>query len=193
MIGLYYLVVLPVFWLFITWMIHRFWRRWKPAEGKRKHLYKVAGILLFSVWFGGTFWMVAGKKMYWDSKVRDLCAKDGGITVYETVELPAEMFNKWGQPNFYRPTQDENALGNDYIFVSEKTIYRMADPHVSRRIYKIFRKTDNKLLGKSIVYGRGGGDFPGPSYGSSFRCPEDRGGEITLLVNVFHTSKESKE
>jgi hypothetical protein len=40
-----------------------------------------------------------------------MCAKDGGIRVYEMVKLPPEKFNEWGQVNFYRPTQKEQALG----------------------------------------------------------------------------------
>lgn len=67
-------------------------------------------------WLGGTFWEVAGKKMYWDARVRKLCAIDGRIKVYETVALSSEKFNRWGQPNFYRPDQGENALGAEYVF-----------------------------------------------------------------------------
>ena len=136
--------------------------------------------------------MVAGKKMYWDAKVREWCAKDGGVTVYETIELPAEMFNEWGQPNFYRPTQDENALGDGYVFVEQKKIYRMTSPHVSKRVYTVFRKADHKLLGKSVIYGRGGGDFPGPWHGSSFSCPKHPP-ILSLFSKIFQKSKENKE
>ena len=191
MIGIYYLVVLPISWLVITWLIYRFWRRWKSAEEK-EILYKITGILLFSVWFAGTFWMVAGKKMYWDSRVRELCAIDGGVTVYETVKLPEVMFNEWGQINFYRPTQGENALGEDYLFAKQTKIYRMETPRVSLRMYKVFRKSDHKLLGKSVVYSRGGGGLPGPGYSSSFRCPE-RSPILSLLAKVFKKRKESKK
>lgn len=31
-----------------------------------------------------------------DSEVKRLCAIDSGIKVYETVKLPAEIFDKWG-------------------------------------------------------------------------------------------------
>ena len=53
-----------------------------------------------------------------DAEVRRLCAIDGGIRVYEQVKLPAERFNQWGQINFYRPDQGENALGAGYLFKS---------------------------------------------------------------------------
>ena len=31
-----------------------------------------------------------------DREVDRLCAIDGGIRVYETVQLPSDKFNKWG-------------------------------------------------------------------------------------------------
>lgn len=34
-----------------------------------------------------------GAKAYYDRQVRELCAKDGGVRVYETVTLPAEKCN----------------------------------------------------------------------------------------------------
>ncbi len=52
-----------------------------------------------------------------DREVERLCAIDGGVKVYETVTLPPDKFDKkYGQINFYRPTQGENALGPEYIF-----------------------------------------------------------------------------
>ena len=184
MSGLYLLALIAI-WLFVGWVIYRLWRRWQPVALTRKVIPIVIGILLFSVWFGGAFWEVAGKKRYWDTKVGALCAKDGGIRIYETVELPAEKFNRWGQPNFYQPTQGENALGSEYIFRSEKIYYRRTDPKVSRRIYQVIRQSDNKLLGESVFYCRSGGDLHALWHGSSFRCPED-GGIIPFFAKIFH-------
>lgn len=35
-----------------------------------------------------------------DKEVDRLCAIDGGIKVYETVLLPPDKFNQWGEVNF---------------------------------------------------------------------------------------------
>ena len=43
-----------------------------------------------------------------DQQVKELCAKDGGIKVYETVKLPADRFDQWGMVKPYDPTQGEN-------------------------------------------------------------------------------------
>ena len=38
------------------------------------------------------------ERWYLDSKMEELCAKDGGIKIYETVTLPASDFNEFGEP-----------------------------------------------------------------------------------------------
>lgn len=169
-----YLLALVAIWLIVGWVIYRIWRRWQPAALTRKILHFTIGTLLFSAWFGGAFWAVAGKKMYWDTKVREMCAKDGGISVYESVELPAVMFNKWGQINFYRPNQGENALGSEYLVKVETQFLRTEneDPVIMRFQSQVFRKSDGKLLVDSVSYARRGGDLPGPWHASSYRCPE---------------------
>lgn len=120
-----------------------------------------------------------------DKRVKELCAKDGGIKVYETVRLPPEKFNQWGQPDFYKPTQGENALGSEYLLKQEVYFYRRGNPEMSRTHLSVFRQSDKKLLGELIMYGRGGGDMPGPWYESSFRCPIIPGGEFDLFKVIF--------
>lgn len=51
--------------------------------------------LVFAMIFG---LLLAGcEKARLDAQVKELCAKDGGIKVYETVKLPADRFNQWGR------------------------------------------------------------------------------------------------
>lgn len=184
----FYLLALIAIWLFVGWIVSRLWKRWKPTDLRWKTIHFVAGILLFSVWFGGAFWEAAGKKMYWDAKVRKLCAIDGGVKVYETVELPVEMFNQWGQPNFYHPSQGENALGPEYLVKVETRFLRAEDekPVIMRFQNQVIRQSDGKLLAKSISYARRGGDLPGPWHPSSYRCPDH---SKDVLDEIFVKSK----
>ena len=184
----FYLLALVAIWLFAGKVIYRIWRRWKPVDLKRKIFHITIGVVLFSLWLGGVFWEVAGKKMYWDAKVRELCAKDGGVKVYETVTLPAEMFDKWGMANFYRPTQGENALGTDYLFKNETSFIRNDNPKIWRDQYQLVRRKDGKLLGEAVSYSRQGGDLPGPWHASSFGCPADAG-DASLVQKIFITIK----
>lgn len=121
-----------------------------------------------------------------DSEVRRLCAVDGGIRVYETVNLPSERFNRHGQIVFYRPTEGEHALGAEYQFKREIRYYRQGNPEMSRTHYQIVRRADNKLLGETVFYGRGGGDVPGPSHDSIFVCPPYAEADgMALLKKIF--------
>lgn len=129
-----------------------------------------------------------------DEEVERLCAKDGGIKVYETVKLSPEKFNQWGQPNFYKPTQGEHALGPEYSYKFDIHLYRNGNPQMSRYHIQVFRRSDGKLLGEAISYGRGGGDMPSPMHESSFSCPSiNKINEVELFKKIFPApSKESK-
>jgi hypothetical protein len=121
-----------------------------------------------------------------DAEVRRLCAVDGGIKVYETVKLPAEKFNQYGQINFYKPTQGENTLGAEYIYKNENLYLREGDPSLRRDHVQIYRKSDLKLLGELVSYVRGGGDLPGPWQPSAYRCPNAQdAGFVALLNRIF--------
>lgn len=133
--------------------------------------------------------LLAGcEKARLDQQVKELCSKDGGIKVYETVKLPADRFDQWGMVNNYRPTQGENALGSEYIFKSETTYYRKGNPEMWRDHYRVFRRQDGKLLGEAVSYSRRGGDAPGPWHESSYGCPE-KTGDANLVLQLFVPTK----
>jgi hypothetical protein len=120
-----------------------------------------------------------------DEQVKELCAKDGGDKVYHTVRIPKDLFTEYGDLKFYRPTQGENALGPDYIFVSQLTEIKSGNPDLKRWYHRIVRRSDGVTLGESVTYTRGGGDLPGPWHGSSFRCPEKDGDAVSLMRAIF--------
>jgi hypothetical protein len=129
--------------------------------------------------------LLAGcEKARLDEQVRELCAKDGGIKVYEMVKLPPDKFNKYGQINFYRPNEYENALGNDYIWKSQVVYIKNGNPVLGRFFDQVIRRSDSKILGESVAYFRIGGDMHGPWNESSFSCP-DGAGDVSLLGKVF--------
>ncbi|HAD04551.1 MAG: hypothetical protein A2005_11770 [Desulfuromonadales bacterium GWC2_61_20] len=169
MSGLYLLALIAI-WLLAGWIIYRVWRIWKPTDLTPKIVHIVIGVLLFLVWFGGAFWEVVGKKEYYDAQVRELCAKDGGVKVYETVELPGERFDKYGVVKI--PSGKDVNLGTEYHYDSKIYYYKKMSPEVWRLHFEIFRNLDNKLLGEATSYARRGGDIPGPWHESSFGCPE---------------------
>jgi hypothetical protein len=110
-----------------------------------------------------------------DDEVRRLCAIDGGVKVYETVTLPAERFDKYG--NVRIPLKRSAKPGDDYFYEGVTSVLKPGDPDgagtatVFRMSFKVYRAEDNKLLGEDVTYVRRGGDLPGPWHPSSFTCP----------------------
>ena len=166
----FYLLALIAIWLFAGRMIYRVWRYWKPADLMWKILHIIIGAVLFSLWFGGAFWEVAGKKMYWDAQVREMCAKDGGVKVYETVTLPVDRFDKYGV--IYIPSKQRLKSGDEYYYEQDIHFYKQEHPTILIIHFRVLRTIDNKLLGVATHYSRIGGDLPGPWHDSSFGCPE---------------------
>lgn len=173
----FYWVAIPLFgFLGARWL----WRR------ARMPLFKGVVGTIAAAGFLGWFWLAAGEKLWLDHKVRELCAVDGGVRVYETVVLPPEKFNQWGQPNFYRPTQGENALGPEYVFKEESHDFENRDAKVFRYHYKVIHRSGQKVLGETTSYERRGGDLPGPWQPSSFTCPPIKeAGPNALFMKVF--------
>lgn len=173
MLGLNYLawvgivswIVVPLLALLTTGLL---WRRSRAALSKGLAL--VAGVAILSA----PTLISNGIKAHYDRKVRELCAKDGGVRVYETVRLPAEKFNQWGQPNFQIPITPYTKLkdGDEYYLEWEILYLKQGNPSLWRSHHRLIRRSDHKLLGENIMYARSGGDLPGPWHGSSHKCPE---------------------
>jgi len=181
------LILAFVYWVLIPALaVLAAWWLWRSASTP---LTKGLVVAASAAGFLGLLWLAEGEKWLLDRQVRELCAKDGGIRVYETVKLPAEKFNQWGQPNFYRPTQGEIALGSEYIFKWDLQYYKKGNPSLHRSHTQVFRRSDGQLLGEAIDYSRGGGDLPGPWQLSALTCPENVG-HIPLLKKIFVRSNK---
>lgn len=122
-----------------------------------------------------------------DDEVLRLCAIDGGIKVYETVKLPVDKFNQWGQVDFRVPLKRNEKPDSEYFYEWQTDYYQKGNPALYRNHFRLFRAYDNTLLGEAIGYVRQGGDAYGPWHDSSFDCPSDAG--ITnLKQRVFSIS-----
>ena len=140
----------------------------------------VAGIILgpiaiLVVGIGGC----EARKAYYDWQVRQMCEKDGGATVYERMAISPELFEKMKGVADAVLVPDESADKKEipvYWRRKDQTI-REGHPSISRMESMIVRRSDGKILGAVVYYGRGGGDFPFTvSHPSSFLCP--RGADL---------------
>lgn len=126
-----------------------------------------------------------------DRRMEELCKKDGGIRVYETVKLPASMFDQYGSPVPGKPARAmEDRLGPDYQLVQDGVYLKQGNPvkgegQLRRDQWKIIRKSDQKLLAEAVRYGRSGGDFIALGHFSSNSCPLHLAGDETVVRAVF--------
>lgn len=159
-----------------------------------KHWGKLVFLVFLLVWLG----LPAFNKWRADKLVDELCAKDAGIKVYETVKLPKERFNEWGQ--FYVPDIRFMKATDEYYTEHVNIYYKdgmpiMDNSHKDESLdvwqshYKLYRKVDYKLLGESIGYSRRGGDPIGPWHMSSYTCP-DNFGNTALSQQIFKIDQE---
>jgi hypothetical protein len=122
-----------------------------------------------------------------DREVDRLCAVDGGIRVFETVEVPAEYLPDEG-PIFpqYEGRRFKDRYGPDYELKTSDTYIVTGLPSLTRMETQLIRKRDQKVLGTSVRYIRHGGDFlPRLGPDSSHLCPPigtDRGLEREVFI-----------
>jgi len=121
---------------------------------------------LFAAFVALAFLSGCGEKDAADKQMQELCAKDGGVKIYETVTLPKSDFSQSGRPldsYWSGQTDPENRLGPNYRYVERLEYIGRGDTlrgevQITKFLQKIFRRSDGKLLGESVEYGRSGGD-----------------------------------
>ena len=135
--------------------------------------------------------LLSGCEKWWlDRQMEELCKKDGGVRVYETVKLPPEMFDQNGDPfPGWRGRERRDRLGDDYEYLFDVKDLVEGDPikgegRLSRHHKKIIRRSDKKLMGESITYGRSGGDLIAFPHFTSKLCPVGQS-DSNVIHQVF--------
>ena len=184
MIGLYYFSALAI-WLFITGIVIRKIFRTAAKKDEKRLARTVFAFCFLIFWLGLSFWFFGGRKYYYDFRLEQFCALDGGTIVHEYIFLPSEKFNERGGINFFNATKGEDAFGADYMYKLDVE-YLHGNPNeefvIFRAKHQIYLRSSGKLMGESIMYYRRGGDLPGPSHPSSFSCPD---GAVSLSKRIF--------
>lgn len=168
-------LILILVWCGLTALLWRAWRHKRTEAAEAPWRVDVTFAVLAAVWLSIGFWYGGGRKIYYDMEVNRLCAVDGGVKIYETVKLPASKFDKHG--NAHIPLKKNASPNDEYFYEWETRTLSAGDSGengklmLRREDFKFFRAKDNVLLGEDISYVRRGGDMPGPSHPSVFRCP----------------------
>jgi hypothetical protein len=135
-------------------------------------------IITMLILFATAASLVGCERYALDRQMEELCKKDGGIKVYETITLSPAEYDKLLKYVTIAKTQ-EDIFGPDYryVWISEALVGKDADPEkgqgrLTRNYLKIYRRSDGKLLGEAVTYGRSGGDgFTFGFHPSSKVCP----------------------
>ncbi len=167
---------IPLFALLVGVLL---WRRSRTPQGKSFVVAASIAILFTPLLVSN------GVKYYYDAQVREMCAKDGGVRVYETVRLLPELMDKFRIPT--TPYQKLKDTDKYYSKWNEQN-YREGNPSIRRDHFLVYQRSDMKLLGEAVSYARLGGDLPGPWHESSFSCPKDSGNSV-LQQRIFVQSR----
>ncbi|MDK1030156.1 MAG: hypothetical protein QGD96_12625, partial [Anaerolineae bacterium] len=122
------------------------------------------------------FLFCEANKAYWDHKVTEMCEKDGGVTVYEKVEISKTDYpdiQVTSKNLLILPSEKNVKLGYPFFYRYRMYYMRQGFLNVVRHEQSIVRSHDGKLLSKHISYGRSGGDFPTGFHPSHFSCGRD--------------------
>lgn len=178
-IGIVSWVVVPLTAFFVARLL---WRRSRTDRSRLLALVAGVAILLTPAAISNA------RKAYYDLQVRALCAKDGGVMVYETVRLTAERFDELKRKNFVLEYQAKPT--DEYYIETAKHHYREGHLNVYRAHSKVLRRSDGKVLGEYIRYARVGGDLPGPWHHSSFSCADLADQPINFETEIFSGGDE---
>ena len=129
------------------------------------------------------FFYCEANKAYWDYRVKEMCLKDGGVKVFEKVDLTKEQYvNLKDFQGSIRAPNEKFARPDDVLVSSSsRAILHAGYPTVDRIETKIFLKSNMRVLGHEISYARIGGDMPtGISHPSTFSCGDLEG----FIVNI---------
>ena len=130
-------------------------------------------------------------KSHWDEQVKALCAKDGGVTVYQKVHISTADINRHvlpmtadGKLGF---TAKELAHPDAPIYsVDRITTLKEGNPTLRRIESIIVRRSDGAVVARWVNYARLGGEPPiGLSDGTSFICPDVRKMSTDLHEQLF--------
>lgn len=99
-----------------------------------------------------------GRKAYWDYRVRDMCAKDGGVKLFEHVTISRKEAGLLPHPGGVLGVAPEALSKQEEPLFSRITqsVLRDGQPRVTRYEQAIIRRADSRVVATAVTYARGG-------------------------------------
>lgn len=132
----------------------------------------------------GCMGYVPGRQSYWDARVEEMCAKEGGDRILEVARLPRHQYelllNRFGKLDI--PLEQQSGSKSPIVRREARVVVRDGNPRVWKSETSIIRRSDQKVLGVRTTFTRSGGDLPSPAHESSFTCPDSSGNFFARVV-----------
>lgn len=133
------------------------------------------------------------RKAYWDAKVKEMCEKDGVVTVYEKIMLTMDEYNNLPKVGGVISVPIRDLVKENQRFFSETSdvVINRESPSVWKTDVKIKRKYDEKVIAKYSTFRRSGGDFITVDRPSTYKCPDQKLIDIEIS-KIFFVSGSNK-
>lgn len=143
--------LMPIYFIIALVLIYKLIKKY---QGKHKWRHFLLLSFLFYLPVG---WDVILGRAYFNY----LCHKDGGIHIYQTVELGSEYWDKDGRPRFYtedRGAFDSSVFDGRYVFKRFNSKYKYKIPFNTKKyLNQIVDTKTGDILGEWVKYGTTGG------------------------------------
>lgn len=122
-------------------------------------------------------------QMIVDYKIDQLCAKDGGLHVYEREEMPKAVARIAPGKSLLK-VGDTHYVDAPSVEIPDSSLGSVSA--ITRDAIQLYRVSDGKLLAENISYVRTGGNFLGLYHPSVYRCPAEWA-KVSVVPAVFVT------
>ncbi|MDB2705255.1 hypothetical protein N9Y67_01800 [Pseudomonadota bacterium] len=139
--------LMPVYFIFAVVVIYKLMKKYQGQHKWRRFL-----LLAFLFYLPVGWDVILGRAYFYY-----LCNKNGGVHIYDTVELSPEYWDKDGRPRFYtedRGAFDSSVFGGRYIFnvLDSKGPFR-----TKKELNQIIDTKTGDILGEWVKYSTSGG------------------------------------
>lgn len=166
----------------------KFWREGTALCFSLRMLVVAGSILSISGCLGD----VPGRQSYWDGKVKEMCAKDGGVTILERAVLRQDEYNRLPRAGGYVGVSPKELAGGEPLYmVSTEIVIRVQDPRVTRLERLVKDSTSHRTLARIVAYRRSASTSLSLAHQYARLCP-DESTVLPALQSLYEVRRDSK-
>jgi len=142
-------LLIPFYLIFALIMIRYFMKRY-TGQHKWRRFFLLAFLFYLPVGWD----VILGRAYFYY-----LCNKDGGVHIYQTVELEPEYWNEDGSPRFYteRGAFDSSVFGGRYVISNSDDRYTKKVFDITKDVDEVIDVVSGKKIGEWVMYVNRGG------------------------------------